>query len=133
VLIIRKGQLQALAEARERAFQREMVSHLRAGFPDETEKKDDAELLDYVLAAFHEAKKYQCTSKQDLCRFLNLTMFYGLDFADNETNRWMHDYLMDNDVPDPAKRLELLWRECVSREEIEEHNRQIYRQFMGSR
>lgn len=129
MLIIRKEQMEAFSEAQEESFAVEMVYHLRSDFPDETADMTDAELHQYVEDALDVAKKYDLTNRQDLCRFLNLTMFHGMEFENTDDKHWMHEYLTDEEIPDPGKRLDRLYKECIYRLEVEENNRGISEEF----
>ncbi len=129
MLIIRKEQLKAFSNTQERRFTTEMVEHLKTNFPAETEEMDSDALHEYVETAFEAAKKYEITSRQDLCRFLNLTMFYGMEFEDNKDKHWMHEYLVDPEISSPGRRLERLYKECVYRLELDARNQEIRERY----
>lgn len=120
MLILRKEQIAALSGAKADRFTDEMANHLRSTFPEETAGMDSAALQGYIEKVFDAAKKYNLSSRQDLCRFLNITMLFGMEFENVEARHWMHEYLTDERISDPGKRLKRLYDECISRLETEE-------------
>jgi len=125
MLVIRKEHMEALSKAQEERFIVEMMAHLRTDFPDETSDMGDAALRQYVEDTLDVAKKYGLSSRQDLYRFVNLTMLYGIEFENTDDKHWMHEYLTDPAISDPGKRLERLHNECVYRLGLEERNEEI--------
>jgi len=115
MIVLRGEQIEALRRPDVDAFRRERTVALRTLFPDETASLDDAALRAHVDAALAGAAAYGLVRKRDLCRFLDLTVLFGLNWKERPERRWMHDILTDRTRGEPGQRLESLVRQALYR------------------
>lgn len=69
-------------------FERNMIEHLRQKFPDETEKKEDEELLVEVRQGVKTSGKYGISAECDVARYIEYMMIYGLSFDTDPKLEW---------------------------------------------
>jgi hypothetical protein len=118
-LVIRRAQLQLMARLSDESFLDEMLAHVRTHFPRETAGLAEPSLRRHLEQAIAEARGYSLVRRQDLCRFINLTMLFGLAWAEREPQKWMHA-LMTRPEMTPAQRLSRLQRRCLYQLEAED-------------
>ena len=112
--------MEAFTSAQNDRLSREMARYCREFFSTETSGRTEQDLIGYITQVRDNAKKYGLSTRQDLYRFLNLSMFYGIELEHSPELNWMHEYLTESRISDPGKRLNRLYRECIKRAEKEE-------------
>ncbi len=130
MLRIRQEQLDVLMRAQEKKFIKEMAAHLRTYFEVGMAALADEDLRQHIERAFAKARGYGLTSKQDLCRFLNLCASHGWDFDEQPHSAWMRAILDDAKIGRPRQRLQRLVDRCLGRNEDE--GREIDSQEAGA-
>jgi hypothetical protein len=130
VLVVRKAQLWAFESKADEEYCSHLASHLRTHFPEQFARKSEEELRAFALHSIVKARRYGLSTKRDFCHFLNLAAAYGLDFDSQPERGWMRLRLEDQSVTSPADRLALLTGECLSRQRIEDANRERRRRFL---
>ncbi len=133
MLIIRKEQKNALQISLINRQILGLVDHAKNHFPDETAGKTDDELFDLIKVTLERAEKYDIKDERDVYKYINISMLYGADFDEQQETKWTVDYLSDEDVSSPSKRLDRLYQEIVHRFEIDEKNARIKKEFYSER
>src|SRR5580693_5149435 len=83
----------ALGEIMRARFERSMLHHLRAGFPDQTQLLDDERLSNLVRAGIRRAESYGIEFKDDIQRYLEYMMMLSEDFDTNPRTSWAGNIL----------------------------------------
>lgn len=122
MLIIRHAQLQVMAQPSRKQFTEEMLSHLYLYFPTQAWLLTREELRIQVSGLIDRAAHYQLTSRQQVCRFINLAATYGWAFDSDPDLLWMHTILTDTGLAHPGERLDRLVKSCVHRQGVEQRN-----------
>lgn len=104
MLTIRDSQLRALALSD--ALVRQVVDHLRAHLPDRIAHWSDQEAMTHARTALRLAYSYGLSSRRDLFRFVNLTVFAGLRWWRDPETSWMHRAMRDVTLGTPSQRLQ---------------------------
>jgi hypothetical protein len=92
-----------------------MQDHLRTHFPAETAGFSSAELQEKISAAIGEAESHGLFTRQDLCRFLNLSVYLGWGFLSFSENAWMRSKLEGPPEIPPGERLKTLQGQVLFR------------------
>lgn len=122
MLIIRSAQLQALAQQAREQFIKDMLGHVYRYFPTPAWLLTPDELRSRVSEAIDRAAGHQLTSRQQVCRFINLAATYGWAFDSDPELTWMRDILTDTGLLNPGERLDRLVNSCLHRQRIEARN-----------
>ena len=122
MLIIQNTQLQALAQPPRQQFIDEMMNHLYSHFPTQAWRLTRDDLRSQVNSLIDRAASHQLTSRQQVCRFINLAATYGWAFDSDPNLLWMRNILSDNALPHPGERLNRLVESCLHRQKIEDRN-----------
>jgi len=122
LLTIRDSQMHALAAAADRGLEERMRAHLRSHFPDECQALEPVLEL-WVREGIAAARGRGLASERHLCKYLGLTMVFGLHFAAAPHLDWVRAVLDDPGVPSPGDRLERLYQEALHRLAREEEER----------
>lgn len=122
MLLIRDAQRLALAQVPRELFIRNMLSHLYTFFPAQAWLLTRDELRDQVSELVDRAASYQLTSRQQVCRFINLAATYGWAFDTDPELSWMRDILTNTTLALPGDRLDRLVKSCLHRLRIEQRN-----------
>ncbi|OLS59168.1 hypothetical protein [Pseudomonas putida] len=122
MLLIRDTQLQALAQMPRARFIENMLSHLYTHFPAQAWLLTRDELRDQISELVDRAASYQLTSRQQVCRFINLAATYGWAFDSDPERSWMRDILTDTVLALPGERLDRLMKSCLHRQRVEQRN-----------
>ena len=103
VLVIRKEQMRVVRS--QGRFVEEMADHLRSCFAGELAGMSQLELTQRIAQAIDRAETLGLASKQEICRFLNLSVFLGWDFLDLPANNWMQQRFAQPGPATPGERL----------------------------
>ncbi|WP_224366332.1 hypothetical protein [Hyalangium versicolor] len=105
MLIIRKAQIEALAETRFDHLKQWLRPHLRASFASELADMDDDTLWGLIDVSVERARVHGATRAATLCKFVHLRVLFGAGF---EELPWAEHVLQDPALSDPNTRLEVL-------------------------
>lgn len=108
MLILSEALMQALDDYAYAAFLTRMQAHARHFFPAVCAALAEAALADLVRRAVEEARARGLQGKQDICRYLNLVLLLGADFAAPTGYAWARQVVEDPYVRSGAARLALL-------------------------
>ena len=109
-LIIRRAQLEALAEAALKALSERVFEHALKFFPAAREALGDAGLRREVDDALARARVLGFGSEQDLCKFADLRLAFGRGFEDEP---WAREILGARNDP---RRMYRLMGAAIARE-----------------
>src|SRR4051812_18732819 len=112
MLTIRNQQMRAMEDALRRAFVPQLIDHARACHAERAAALGDNGLAEHLRALLRLADGYGVVGGQDLCRLLDLSLVFGLGWDSSEELRWMHTRMQDTTLPDPGRRLAVLFREA---------------------
>jgi len=129
MLTISAAQVEALGEVERLRFVESMCLHLRNVFPKIVASLDDQAVKCRVEYTLRRAAVFGLSSRQDLCRYLNLAALFGWDFDRNPHRAWMRHYLTDEQVSRPSERLARLVKESAFRNKLQEKNRALREEF----
>ncbi len=115
MLTIRKEQVQVFDELAMKQFIENMMIHVRKYFPIESKAMDDGQLRKNILEIIQRAGEYELITERDICKFLNISIFFGMDFDKKPENAWMLAILMDKKEPNPSIRIGKLYQEVLKR------------------
>ena len=133
MLTIRQQSLDAMAYQARRQFVSSMRAHLRDCFPEIYGGAPSRELDPLIEEAMREAARFSLHTRQDLCRFLNLCVALGWNFARRSENRWMRtDYLENTSISRPGERLKLVWEQYLHRRRVDAHNARLRARAAGN-
>lgn len=88
-------------------FKRQLSSHLKIVYPNETALLDDAALAGFIDEEFENAKKYNALAESQFHTYIECALQYSSDFVENEALWWAKDYLVVAQVS-AARRFELI-------------------------
>ena len=102
---VREEQLQALAADRERAFVRQMVSHLNADFKEHLTKQGlkSEQVEPLVRLGISRAKAYDVVLRSDVWLFIECMVLFSPDFDENPDTAWAGKILRREDIDGTAK------------------------------
>lgn len=98
MLNIRKTQMNALSEYMLGQFESRMVIHLRAHFSEQTKSLSAAELQTIVHRGVGNAARYNVTAEDDVRRYLEYVVMYGVDFDTNPRSAWAQEILRTQEL-----------------------------------
>ncbi|NRR30696.1 hypothetical protein HSX11_10915 [Oxalobacteraceae bacterium] len=129
MIVMRESQIDHLDAAWRRSYIDRLCSSLREQFADELDMLDQATLHERVRTVLLRAASYGIDAERDVCRFLNLAVFYGWDIGLSDATAWMHRILSDPDITTPSARLHCLVNQCIYRADVAETNSRLDQDF----
>ena len=118
MLTIRKEQMKIFDELAMKQFIESMVIHVKKHFPEESKLMNDEQLKNHIRDLISRCKKYGFVSERDICKYLNLSMYFGMDFDNKAENEWMVSMLKDRNEPNASIRISKLYKEVLKRSEV---------------
>jgi hypothetical protein len=103
MLVIRKEQMDILSAHMRARFEWRMVDHLRAKFPDRTKELPDEKIRLVVQDSMRKAKGYHIEYEDDIRRFIEYLVIYGIRLDVREETQWIGDILRRDDLTGTAK------------------------------
>lgn len=103
MLVIRRGQMEALSEYMLESFRKRLAAHLRRRLPAETAGMDDATLEVTVTAGMERARQYDVRSEDDIRRFVECLFTLGPHFDTDPEMAWAGEILTDDGLSGTVK------------------------------
>ncbi len=109
MLKIRPEQMEELSKVTLKAFEDDMVEHIKEFFPKYYEIMGEPTIRNVIQYGVDRAEEYEFTSQRDVCLYINLMFFLGSDFDVDPQLRWVEAILRDETITDPATRIDTLY------------------------
>ncbi len=103
MLTIRQEQMEVLSAHMRNQFEQRMIKHLRAKFPDRTKDLPDKRIHLVVQDSMRKAKGYHIEYEDDIRRFIEYLVIYGIRLDTREETQWIGDILRRDDLNGTAK------------------------------
>lgn len=103
MLVIRREQMDVLSAYMRAQFEQRMVNHLRAKFPERTQDLPDERIRSVVQNSTKKAESYGIEYEDDIRRFIEYLVIYGVRLDTREETWWIGDVLRRNDLNGAAK------------------------------
>lgn len=110
MLTIRKEQMAVFGPLGQKAFEDRMLVHLKKVFPEQSESLGEPKLRDTIQYGTQRAAAYKIISERDVCKYIDLMIFYGRDFDKAPNLPWAQSVLQNKAIRDPTSKIERLYR-----------------------
>ena len=111
-LTIRPSQLAEFSRVEVQKFKSWMLVHLNKFFPRECQSEGETQLRETIQYGIKRAASYGITSKQDVCKFIDLMVLFGRNFDTETRSRWAGEIL--GKPGNPSAKMISLFREAKS-------------------
>ena len=98
MLRIQQAQMEELDRLARIRFEKQLLTRLRAAFPERTQEIADPQLRALATAGTDKALHYGLNRPSDIQRFVEYTILFGSDFDKEPTWEWMRDILEDESL-----------------------------------
>ena len=98
MLTIRYEQMQALDQAMQRQFERQMLAHLRAAFSSQTARSSDEYLTALIRQGIRNAAGYGVVNEFDVGRYIEYVLLYGPNFDSDSKTAWAGEILRTEEI-----------------------------------
>jgi len=112
MLRIRPEQLAALSQADVERFEEWATAHLMKFFPQQCGRMDAQQLRDLIRYGVRRSAAYGVTSKQDVCRYIDLMVALGRDYDKDDRLPWAREILQRTSNPGP--KIQSLHRRAIA-------------------
>ncbi len=109
MLIIRKEQMEVFEQAALRAFQDEMVDHIKEFFPKYYKVHGEPVIRNVISFGVERAHQYGFETKQDIPLFIDLMLLLGGRFDEDVQYSWLREILDDPSISDPVEKANKLY------------------------
>jgi hypothetical protein len=116
MLTIRKEQMAVFGPLGQKAFEDRMLVHLKKVFPEQSETMGEPKLRDTIQYGTQRAAAYKIISERDVCKFIDLMIFYGRDFDKDPNLPWAQTILQNKAIRDPNSKIERLYKAAKKQE-----------------
>jgi hypothetical protein len=116
MLTIRKEQLAAFSPLGKQAFEDRMIVHLKKVFPEQCESLGEPKLRESIQYGTQRAASYKITSERDVCKYLDLMIFFGRDFDKDPNLPWAQSILQNQAIRNPSSKVERLYKAAKKQE-----------------
>jgi len=100
MLVFRKEQMRAMAQATLEAFQGRLTEQIREDFPSDAEALGSEKLKSVVRGGVEKALAYGFETERDLSRYLYLMFTFGAGFDKDPAFPWAREILALEAAPD---------------------------------
>lgn len=116
MLTIRKEQMAVFGPLGQKAFEDRMIAHLKKVFPDKFEALGEPKLHETIQFGIQRAAAYKIISERDVCRYIDLMIFYGRDFDKDANLPWAQSILQNHSIRNPSSKIERLYKAAKKHE-----------------
>lgn len=106
MLVIRKEQHAALGPIGKKALEGRVVVHLKKAIPQKVEALGKPKVRETIQYGPQRAASYRMTSERDVCKYIDLMVFYGRDFDENSGLPWTQTVLQNQHIRNPSSTIE---------------------------
>ncbi len=132
MLSLNEQQLTACQQHNMNHFRDKMIQFLRSSHPDQIFNIVDEQLQQYVQSGIINAMQYHIKMEQDICRYLEYSLFYGWDFERSPSTSWITELLMNHHINGTTKmdKIELsMESHSNARMHTNDHTKHSYSQY----
>jgi hypothetical protein len=116
MLTIRKEQMAVFGPVGKKAFEDRMLVHLKKVFPEQSESLGEPKLRETIQYGTQRAAAYKIISERDVCKYIDLIIFYGRDFDKDHNLAWAQSILQNKAIRNPSAKIEHLYKAARSQE-----------------
>jgi hypothetical protein len=116
MLTIRKEQMAVFGPLGQKAFEDRMLVHLKKVFPEQSETLGEPKLRETIQYGTQRAAAYKIISERDVCKYIDLMIFYGRDFDKDPNLPWAQTILQNKAIRDPNSKIERLYKAAKKQE-----------------
>jgi len=116
MLTIRKEQLAVFGPVGQKAFEDRMLAHLKRVFPEKVSALGEPKLRETIQYGTQRAASYRITSERDVCKYIDLLIFYGRDFDKDPNLPWAPSILQNKNIRTSAAKIERLYKAAQKHE-----------------
>jgi hypothetical protein len=124
MLIIRKEQLAVFGPVGRKAFEDRMIAHLKRAFPEQVESLGEPKLRETIQYGTQRAASYRIPSERDVCKYIDLMIFYGRDFDKDPKLPWAQSILQNQNIRNPTTKIERLYKAAQKHENTNQSRKQ---------
>ena len=108
MLIIRKEQMAVLEEAVLRDLEDRMMVHIQRFYPQQCTALGDDGIAETIRHGIERAKSYGIVDERDVCKYIDLMIFFGRDLDTSPETPWAGRILNEESLTDPTSKVEWL-------------------------
>jgi len=116
MLTLRKEQVAVFGPLGKKAFEDRMVEHLNKFFPEQCKALGEPKLRETIQYGTQRAASYRITSERDVCKYIDLMIFYGRDFDKDPQLPWAQTILQNKNIRNPTSKIERLYKAAQKHE-----------------
>jgi hypothetical protein len=116
MLTIRKEQMSVFGPLGRKAFEDRVLVHLKKVFPEQSEALGEPKLRETVQYGTQRAAAYRIISERDVCKYIDLMIFYGRDFDKDPSLPWAQSILQNHAIRNPSSKIERLYKAAKKQE-----------------
>lgn len=116
MLTIRKEQLAVFGPVGKKAFEDRVVVHLKKVFPEKAEALGEPKVRETIQYGAQRAASYRITSERDVCKYIDLMVFYGRDFDKDPNLPWAQSILQNQNIRNPSSKIDRLYKAAEKHE-----------------
>lgn len=98
LLIIKKEQFDSFGIYMKKNFEQRMHKYLQDKFPEHSKKSSSRDIRTLVQNGIQKAEHYNIEYENDIRRFLEYVVIYGIQLDIQKETHWIRDILQRNDV-----------------------------------
>lgn len=116
MLTIRKEQMAVFGPLGKKAFEDRMLTHLKKVFPEQSESLGEPKLREIIQYGTQRAAAYRIITERDVCKYIDLMIFYGRDFDKDAKLPWAQSILQNQAIRNPSSKIERLYKAAKKQE-----------------
>ena len=116
MLTIRKEQLAVFSLLGKKVFEDRVIAHLKKFFPEQSESLGEPKLRETIQYGTQRAAAYRILSERDVCKYIDLMIFYGRDFDKDPKLPWAQSILQNQAIRSPSSKIERLYKAAKKQE-----------------
>jgi hypothetical protein len=120
MLTIRKEQMAVFGPLGKKAFEDRMIVHLKKVFPEKFEALGEPKLRETIQYGTQRAAAYKIISERDVCKYIDLMIFFGRDFDKDANLSWAQSILQNRAIRNPSSKIERLYK-AAKKQENDDH------------
>jgi hypothetical protein len=108
MFVIHTSQIHSFELVAMNVFASRMIVHVKQHFPDRCRALGEEEIRELVARGIDRAASHGFTSERDVCKYLNLVFFFGLDFDVAPSIGWARPILGASGFTSPGEKMAAL-------------------------